>query len=125
MKVIINIFILFLLGAPFMLVAQDNGSIVIKENTRKAAVRYALKNGHRIFLEAPFTSCEEVIVSAEPLLFKVYGKKNIRSEKPYRCYSREPYWHMRGSLPQGYQGGVFELIINKDTGEVFKIIHGK
>jgi hypothetical protein len=33
-------------------------------------------------------------------------------------------WTVRGSLPEGYAGGVAECEISKDTGEIISLVHG-
>ena len=122
MKPFVSILILLSIAPP-LLAAQEKDSLVITENTSKASVRKALKNNHRIFLKSPSENCDQVINGAELLLFKVYGRKRILNEKPYHCSSDEIWWHLYGDLPTGSLGGVFEVIIGKETKEVMKIIH--
>ncbi len=62
---------------------------------------------------------------AEPILFNIYGKKNITEERPYECYLIDGYWYISGTLPKGYAGGVFEIILNSKNAQVIKLIHGK
>jgi len=122
MKPFVSILILLSIAPP-LLAAQEKDSLVITENTSKASVRKALKNSQRIFLKGPLENCDQVINGAELLLFKVYGRKRILNEKPYHCSSDEIWWHLYGDLPTGSLGGVFEVIIGKETKEVMKIIH--
>jgi hypothetical protein len=83
----------------------------------------ALKKEHRIFLNGPITNEESAIALAESLLFKVYGKKLITTEKPYHVYLKELHWYIYGNMPEGSYGGTFKIVINKETGEVIEIIH--
>jgi hypothetical protein len=122
MKPFVSILILLSISSPF-LAAQEKTELVITENTSKASVRKALKNSQRIFLKGPLENCDQVINQAELLLFKTYSKKRILGEKPYHCLSDEIWWHLYGDLPIGSVGGVFEVIISKETKEVMKIIH--
>lgn len=62
---------------------------------------------------------------AEPILFSVYGKKHILGEKPYHCTLVDKYWVISGSLPAGYEGGVFLIIMDATNAKVIKLIHGK
>ena len=68
---------------------------------------------------------EELIAFAEPLLFKIYGKENIVSERPYEIYLFDDNWIMMGTLPEGWLGGTFSIAINRKTCEVLGITHGK
>jgi len=122
MKPFVSILILLSIAPP-LLAAQEKDSLVITENTSKASVRKALKNSQRIFLKGPLENCDQVINGAELLLFKVYGRKRILNEKPYHCSSDEIWWHLYGDLPTASLGGVFEVIIGKETKDVMKIIH--
>jgi hypothetical protein len=70
-------------------------------------------------------SKEELILFAEPLLFKIYGKENIVSERPYEIYLFGDNWIMMGTLPAGWLGGTFSIAINRKTCEVLGITHGK
>jgi len=122
MTTLVSMWTLLSISSPFV-AAQEKNELVITENTSKASVRKALKNNRRIFLKSPSENCDQVINGAELLLFKVYGRKRILNEKPYHCSSDEIWWHLYGDLPTGSLGGVFEVIIGKETKEVMKIIH--
>jgi hypothetical protein len=71
------------------------------------------------------TDKETAIAMAEPLLFKIYGKEEIESERPYEVYLIDGYWYISGTLPKGYLGGTFIIIINSINGEVIRLIHEK
>jgi hypothetical protein len=70
-------------------------------------------------------SKKELISFAEPILFKIYGKGNIRSERPYEVYLFGDNWIMMGTLPIGSLGGTFSIVINRKTCEIIGITHGK
>jgi hypothetical protein len=123
MKAFVWILILLPVSLPDLLSAQGKNELVITANTSKATVRKALRNSQRIFLNGPLENCDQVIGNAQLLLFKVYSRKRILNEKPYHCFSDEIWWHLYGDLPNGSLGGVFEVIISKETREVMKIIH--
>ena len=61
----------------------------------------------------------------EPILFSIYKKKNIESQKPYECYLIENYWVIAGTLPKDMLGGTFLIIIDARNSKVLKITHGK
>lgn len=68
---------------------------------------------------------EDVISIAENALFPIYGKDKIKKEMPYNIYKSKNKWYVNGSLPEGWIGGVFEIIINTETSQVEYYIHGK
>ena len=61
----------------------------------------------------------------EPILFSIYRKENIESQKPYECYLIENYWVIAGTLPKDVDGGTFLIIIDARNSKVLKITHGK
>lgn len=65
------------------------------------------------------------IAVAEPMLFKVYGQDNIIRQRPYEAYLVDGYWYISGTLPKGWEGGVFEIILNTKTSRVLELTHGK
>jgi hypothetical protein len=54
----------------------------------------------------------------------IYGRKQIRSERPFHASLRNGVWTVRGSLPRGAVGGVAEADISKRDGRVLRVIHG-
>jgi hypothetical protein len=70
-------------------------------------------------------SKEKLIAIAEPILFDIYGRDNILKERPYEIYLFDDYWIMSGTLPKGWLGGTFSIVINRKTCEVVGVSHGK
>ena len=84
---------------------------------------------------------EKTLISiAEPILFQLFGEKNILSEKPYEAYLFDDYWIMRGTmkalpppvlLSNGalritvQNGGTFTIVINRKTCEIIGLTHGE
>jgi hypothetical protein len=62
---------------------------------------------------------------AEPILFSIYGKKNIEVQKPYKIYLINNYWVISGVLPEGYVGGNFLIIFDGRNSKVIRITYGK
>ena len=98
---------------------------VLGEENAKQAIKEAIKNKAKPFYDTLIKTKETAIAMAEPILFDIYGKKEIINERPYECYLIDGYWYISGTLPKGWQGGVFEIIINAKDGQVIKLIHGK
>lgn len=69
---------------------------------------------------------ETAIRIAEIFLFKIYGKRKIIKEKPYKIGLVDDYWVIVGTLPKYYiKGGNFEIIINSKDGSIKGISHSK
>ena len=68
---------------------------------------------------------QTAIAMAELILFKIYGQKQIISERPYEVYLINGYWVLNGTLPKGSDGVGFLIILNSNNGQVIKLIHYK
>lgn len=68
---------------------------------------------------------ENAIKYAENILFELYGKENIESEKPYKIHLINDYWILTGTLPKEMVGGVFEMVFDSWNGKVLILEHGK
>jgi hypothetical protein len=55
----------------------------------------------------------------------IYGKQNIERQKPFRATLANGVWHVQGSLPQGWLGGVALAEISRKDGRVLRVSHGK
>lgn len=63
---------------------------------------------------------------AKLILFPLYGKNVIESEKPYKVkLLNGNVWNVSGGLQEGTEGGVFSILINRYDGRVIYIGHGK
>ncbi|WP_157593106.1 YbbC/YhhH family protein [Rufibacter tibetensis] len=87
----------------------------------------ALKNTDKkqIFVDKVIKDKSTAIGVAEAMLFSIYGKENIVKQRPYEYYLIDGYWVINGTLPQGWVGGTFLIIINSTDGKVIKLTHGK
>lgn len=69
---------------------------------------------------------QETLISViEPILFDIYGKKNIEYQKPYKINDFENYYVVNGTLDKNFVGGTFLLIIDKRNAQILKMTHGK
>jgi hypothetical protein len=55
----------------------------------------------------------------------VYGKKMLEQEKPFVAALENGVWHVHGSVPENWVGGVAEAWIDQKDGRVLKFTHGK
>jgi NTF2 fold immunity protein len=67
----------------------------------------------------------KIIDYAELILFDLYGKKEIESQKPYDVYKINEYWLLSGTLPKNKKGGTFLLIIDSRDYRIIRLTHGK
>jgi hypothetical protein len=70
------------------------------------------------------------ITIAEPILFNLYGEKNIKMERPYKICLLNGYWVIIGTFPRVSKffqatGGNFEMIINSKNAEIISVCHYK
>ena len=118
--VLIFILSLFSCGQVF-----KNRTVLGEKNAKRAVTEAINYKNYKPFYDTLIKNKETAIAIVEPILFSIYGKKEIVSERPYECYLIEGFWYISGTLPQDWQGGVFEIIINSKDGCVIKLTHGK
>lgn len=70
-------------------------------------------------------SKETAVKFAEVILFKVYGEKTIRKERPYEIHLIDGYWVINGTIAEGSRGGGFEIILDSKDGRVIRLVHYK
>ena len=81
---------------------------------------------HNYMPENGYVPDEETAVKiAVAVWIPIYGKEQIESEKPYNAELKENIWHVSGSLPEGWLGGVAIAEIDKKTGKILRISHGE
>jgi hypothetical protein len=68
---------------------------------------------------------ETAINVVEPILFAIYTKDNIIKQRPYEVYLIDNYWVVSGTLPKGYLGGTFLIIVNATNSKIIRLTHGK
>jgi hypothetical protein len=68
---------------------------------------------------------ETAIAIAVAVWVPIYGKERIEEKKPYKAILKDGIWYVRGSIPQGWTGGVPEAEISKDNGQILRVSHGK
>ncbi len=68
---------------------------------------------------------ETIIKMVEPLLFATYTRENIMKQRPYKAYLVDKYWVISGTLPNGYLGGNFLIIVDATNSKIIRLTHGK
>ena len=112
---------------PLLSCGQNpNERMIMGEQNARQAIKNAIDDKeYKPFYDTLIKDKVTAIAVAEPILYKIYGKKNIIDERPYECYLIDGYWYICGTLPKGWKGGVFEIIISSKDGRTIKLIHGK
>jgi len=108
--------------------AQKDKTILERQHAEKELKSFlANTNQHNVISKKNLIleDKETAISVAEPILFKIYGKENIQSEKPYQAYLVNNYWVISGTLPDDSLGGTFLIILDAKNSQVIRITHGK
>lgn len=127
MKIFIYSLILSFAMMPLLSCGQNpNERMIMGEQNARQAIKKAIEDKeYKPFYDTLIKDKVTAIAVVEPILFKIYGKKNIVNERPYECYFIDGHWYISGTLPKGWHGGVFEIIISAKDGGVIKLIHGQ
>ncbi|MES2543762.1 MAG: YbbC/YhhH family protein [Bacteroidota bacterium] len=121
-------YLLILLTISISACSQNNQTELGESNAKKE-LKFALsQESQHNALDSKSVIIKDRLTAiqvAEPILFGIYGKDNIESQKPYECYLIENYWIIGGALPKDMLGGTFLIIIDARNSKVLKITHGK
>jgi hypothetical protein len=81
---------------------------------------------HRVVPREGFVPDEKTAVRiAEAVLIPVYGETQIVGQRPFKAQLRNGVWTVKGSLPQGIDGGTALAEIRRSDGKIIRISHGK
>lgn len=104
--------------------AEAYNAAVLKHLASDAPSPHAQK--HNVIPENGYVPDEETAIGiAVAVWIPIYGKKQIESKKPFKAVLKNDVWHIEGSLPMGWLGGVPEAEIDKKTGRIIRISHGE
>ncbi len=120
--------IIFLLTFSINACSQNNRSVLGKSHAEKELkIALSKESQHNVIDNKSLLIKDSLtaIKVAEPILFSIYGKENIESEKPYETYLINNYWVIAGTLPEDSLGGTFLIIIDARNSKVLKVTHGK
>lgn len=121
----INWILFFLL--PTLVFAQEDTFFHKKIAEDKLKLALSLEKEHNLLKSYGLIISDSLmaIKIAEPILFKIYGEKNILFQKPYKSYLINDYWVICGSLPKNFLGGTFSIIIDARNARILWIMHDK
>ena len=98
---------------------------VIGKGNAKNLLRTALSNYQDSIAVSNVTDSPTFVAAIEPILFDKYNKEQILNEKPYEIYHLDAYWVAFGTLPEGFHGGVFEIVVDSQKKKAIYISHSK
>ena len=121
-----TLFILAALIVPITFWGQNfkNRNVVGQESAKQSIKNILGDSTYKLPSDTLIRDKETAISIAEIILFKIYSKALITSEKPYECYLIDGYWFLRGTLPKNFTGDVFEVIMRAKDGSIVKMTHG-
>ena len=121
-----TLFILAALIVPITFWGQNfkNRNVVGQDSAKQSIKNILGDSTYKLPSDTLIRDKETAISIAEIILFKIYSKALITSEKPYECYLIDGYWFLRGTLPKNFTGDVFEVIMRAKDGSIVKMTHG-
>jgi len=121
-----TLFIFAALIVPITFWGQNfkNRNVVGQDSAKQSIKNILGDNTYKLPSDTLIRDKETAISIAEIILFKIYSKALITSEKPYECYLIDGYWFLRGTLPKNFTGDVFEVIMRAKDGSIVKMTHG-
>ncbi len=75
------------------------------------------------YTEKPIPDSKSAVEIAEKILFEVYGRDNIKEQRPYNLVLHNGYWILNGTRPKPIIGGSFLIIMNAKNGKIIELIH--
>ena len=113
---------------------SDSNKIFLENQDREYAIselQNALKNNRTIpeseidYTAKPIPDSKSAVNIAEKILFEVYGKDNIKEQRPYNIVLQNGYWILNGTRQKPMSGGEFLMIMNSKNGKIIELIHGE
>ena len=121
-----TLFIFAALIVPITFWGQNfkNRNVVGQDSAKQSIKNILGDSTYKLPSDTLIRDKETAISIAEIILFKIYSKALITSERPYECYLIDGYWFLRGTLPKNFTGDVFEVIMRAKDGSIVKMTHG-
>lgn len=80
---------------------------------------------HNVIPKQGYVPDEETAIKIAIAVWSpIYGDE-IKKQKPYKAVLENNIWHVSGTLPKNTLGGTAEAEIDKKTGQIIRISHGK
>ena len=105
-KSIVAVLLIMIATIPRMGVSQSNHSVPVP------------KDG---FVPSAATA----VTIAEAVLIPIYGRENIRSQKPFEVKKTGEKWIVNGTRRKGWVGGIATIEIARTDGRILRVSHSK
>jgi hypothetical protein len=77
---------------------------------------------HQVQPEAGFVPNEVTATRvADAILIPIYGQSQVESERPFAASLSGNIWKVTGHLPDGVDGGVAEVWVDKREGRILRV----
>ncbi len=110
---------------PSPIKSANNHTILGRDKARKQAIEMLKLYLTPFYQDSLIKDSAMAVNLAEPLLFNIYGKEEIISERPYEVYQIDSLWYLSGTIPEGNEGGGFEIILDSRNARIYSITHYK
>ena len=67
---------------------------------------------------------ETALSIAEVILFKIYGKEEMKKQKPFEIYKDQSHWIIMGTLPNTAFGSTALCILDSRNAKIVKVHYG-
>jgi hypothetical protein len=118
-----------LLGFTFILCCCRSHGFILDEKEAREMVKSAVADTsqHNVVdrKEVILKSRKKAIKFCEKILFDIYGRREIKNQRPYEVFNIDGYWLVMGTLPKGMRGGTFLMIVDSHNYRIVRIIHYK
>lgn len=118
----------FVLFNSYLVNAQENRIYLGKKFAKKEldlALAIEKENPNYVGVKPLIKDEKMEIQVIEPIVVGKYGKERIELQKPYEVHKIEQYYIISGTLPFGFIGGTFVIIIDETNARVLHLTHYK
>src|SRR6187402_1038206 len=120
MKMLFVITMLFLVSCQ-----KKHGMQGIETAKQELKIALNKKSNNPVLPKRIIGDRQTAIEIAESVLFRIYGKQNIIEERPYEVYLINGYWVLNGTIPEGWLGGGFIIVLNSKDSKILRLSHYK
>lgn len=105
---------------------DDYARLIIEQSLNDTTLHNAMRYFYMLDTLDMISTEDQAIDFTELILFNLFGKEAIESQKPYNIGKSENYWLLTGTLPKEMQkGGTFLIVFDSRDCKIIRITHGK
>lgn len=120
---VLVLFITFIGGIFVVIIKNESPSIKTFEVSE---YQYYIENFSSEDNLGVISNSKDLLKKVEVIWIKKYGER-IKNQKPYQVFYDEKngVWLVQGMLRPNMMGGVANILVDNDSGEVLAVWHGK